>query len=344
MACEIYIAGTCQGMVSPADLVHPRGSFSFKVENINECKPVRIFHLAAPGFHFEFRIENGNVVFERNGIKAIAQSDPKKVGDWLVIVTWSPTILGACCTFMEPNPIAVPAFVETPRTLAPRALIQHAKTLKLTVSNYFSTSEDFREAAHHVIRDLISDIELSGGHEALWDKAYSGAKRVSMLPKRETDIHSLIAWHLCDWAELRGVQVVPEAETAVGRLDFALQARIGESGQETFCVEFKHAHARDLAHGLEVQLPAYMDRLRAKYGAYVLLWYQGSEFKRPGRRAINSIAKHWNIADNPASTDKDNLTNTLGLRSSKTDLNCIRVFALDATAPVPASKAKTIGW
>jgi hypothetical protein len=60
------------------------------------------------------------------------------------------------------------------------------------------------------------------------------------------------------------------------RIDIApiLQGRINKTdliGPENVCLEFKVAHAPDLAHGIEKQLPEYMARRATDFGVFGVL-------------------------------------------------------------------------
>ena len=82
----------------------------------------------------------------------------------------------------------------------------------------------------------------------------AGAKAHLCQRKRQTSIGS------CSCSFTIGqrcvpVEVVPENETAVGKLDICFIGNVTGQGPVSFYVEVKLAHAQDLEHGLDVQLP-----------------------------------------------------------------------------------------
>ena len=118
-------------------------------------------------------------------------------------------------------------------------------------------------------------------------------QKLASTPKREPDIHPTLHLLFSEWAFLRGVEIVPESKTGTGNLDFAFVGHVNGEGPTSICVEVKHAHADDLVHGLEKQLPAYMEAKAAKYGAYVVVWYRGETFDRPTAATLRKIKSLW---------------------------------------------------
>lgn len=47
------------------------------------------------------------------------------------------------------------------------------------------------------------------------------------------------------------------------------------------CVELKNAHHANIKHGIEVQLPLYIEDIGNKEGIFLVLWYKSDEFGKP---------------------------------------------------------------
>ena len=157
-------------------------------------------------------------------------------------------------------------------------------------------------------------------------------------PKSEPHIQPTLALLLQHWAVVRSVKLVREARTAVGDLDFALVGHIADQGPTSICVEAKLAHARDLVHGLETQLPQYMEREGSRYGAYVVLWFRGAWFQRPTFGQLRGIYPPL-ISDPPTPADLQAALTARTMRADRRDLGRIRVFVIDVTKPPTASTA-----
>jgi hypothetical protein len=104
---------------------------------------------------------------------------------------------------------------------------------------------------HHLRLKTVDTYSING----FWDVQYEEQKIVCRKPKREADIHPLIQMLLYDRDVLKALEVTPEYPTGGGRLDFLVSGRTTTGEIVRVCVEFKLAHASDLAHGLKTQLP-----------------------------------------------------------------------------------------
>ena len=121
---------------------------------------------------------------------------------------------------------------------------------------------------------------------------------------------------------LANIDVIPEYTTGVGDLDFLFVGPLREGGTSKLAVEFKLAHAEDLDHGLEKQLPAYMKNIGTNYGAYCVLSFKGDWFDKPNIKLVDLDSK-------------------LKLKIIEADppiLEGIRVFTYNLSKPASASK------
>jgi hypothetical protein len=228
----------------------------------------------------------------------------------------------------------------TPAEVAPKSLYQLARAKKLQPTSSFGSVEEFRGAVNEALCFLQQDILESGAYNGFWDQHYDGRRKNTPTPKRETDIHRQLLLSLYDWAKMRGIEVIPENDTAVGRLDVCLVATVDGQGTVPFCIEVKLAHANDLEHGIEKQLPAYMLNKNAKYGAYLVLWFRCEWFEQPSTRVVRTILKN-SVGEDfvPREDDMANLDIALTTKTAVIpQLRNIRVFIFDLSKPPSASR------
>jgi hypothetical protein len=230
---------------------------------------------------------------------------------------------------------------ETPPTFPPNSLIRIAIFKKLIPTNTFSSVEELRETVYEAIANLEESIKRLDSYNAFWDIVYEGRKKGLPSPKKETDIHPTIQLLLDEWAFLRSIEIVSENRTGAGDLDFAFIGSVENQGPVSICMEVKRAHSDDLSHGLEVQLPGYMQRKRAQYGVFVVLWFKGEWFDKPNLPDIRYIANTW-LTDvgQIVNADVHDLEFALkGKVIADPKLQDIRVFIIDVSKPIPASRA-----
>lgn len=245
---------------------------------------------------------------------------------------------GTYRTVLQPNVLDAPNPVIS--TAPPVSLIRLARSKKLLPSTTFPSVEALRDTVHEALPDLQDDIRRLGAYNGFWDQSYDGKKRGQLVPKKEIDIHSTLNLLLSDWALARSIEVIPENKTGVGDLAFSFVGSVEGQGPVSICTEVKRAHAKDLIHGLEVQLPAYMRRKQAPYGAYVVLWFKGGWFDRPTASTISRIRRIWAEADDESVGGelKDFEFALVSKAAVDPNLRNIQVFVIDVTKPVTASR------
>jgi hypothetical protein len=334
------ISPSFKGFVTVSDLLKPSGFLAVELSRVDlKFQRGVIFRVADGDYSFELRFSFGEVALQRNQdlvyIEPDLESEP---GIRRVAASWSPTELTlACSTRIAPR-IQTKA---TSVTIPPISLIKYSVAHNLIPTTTFPSSEALREAVNEIVSNLQDQIPGIGAYQAFWDETRDGRKNGIHKPKREVEIHSTLHLLLSDWAMLRSIEVIPENLTAVGRIDFCLVGHVADVGPVSICIEVKHAHAADLTHGLEVQLPAYMQQKRAPYGVFIVLWYKGDWFSKPSKAAIERIAKTWLPSLPPLTgTDLANFQFVLAMKSSRDSLlENIRVFIIDVSKPSQASKA-----
>lgn len=335
----ILIHQGVEQLVSAYDLLSPNGSMSLEIPGaLDVWNGLSLFLLQSHNYEYNLFVDNGEIVLRRSGYEV--RSRPEGVRAKLAVwISWSPTKLQV----MLPNNAGQTNWsVITPVVVPPKSLYQLAMIKMLQPTTGFASVEAFRTAVHEVLHSLKDSITEFGAYNGFWDQRYQGKRKQLPTPKKETDIHRQLILPLNDWAKMRSVEIVPENETAVGKLDICFIGNIEGQGPVPFCVEVKLAHARDLLHGLEIQLPDYMKTKRAMYGAYVVLWFKGDWFGLPASETIHHLREKI-VPGNyePIASELDELEFALVSKTTiAPNLRNIRVFILDLSKPVSASKKK----
>jgi len=119
--------------------------------------------------------------------------------------------------------------------------------------------------------------------------------RLPAIPKKETDIHPTLHVFLYELLIQYGIQVVRESDEGIGSLDLCCLYTTQHEKAVSISIEIKLAHHKRLRHGIEKQLPAYMQARKCKHGLYVILWFKdpaGKFFDQPYGSNLEST-KTW---------------------------------------------------
>lgn len=104
--------------------------------------------------------------------------------------------------------------------------------------------------AEELPENVVDRVEVP---EALPSAVAEAKKERAVL--EDDELVRYLAWE----PSTAGRPPLPESQSGSGRMDFMFAATLGSGEPVTVCAEFKVAHSKDLAHGLESQLLAYMD-------------------------------------------------------------------------------------
>jgi len=332
----ILIHHGIEQLVSVCDLLRPNGSLALQVSgDFRSLDDMPLFLLQAQDYDFHLYVDADEIVLRRCGyeIRALVRGGVRSP----LWITWSPTQIQL---MLPNNPDQTIWSVTTPTAMPPKSLRQLARMKKLQPTTSFANLEAFRTAVHEALCFLQDDVAESGAYNGFWDQKYEGRRKAKPSPKQETDIHRQLLLPLYDWAKMRSVEIIPENETAVGKLDICFVGSVDGQGPVPFCVEVKLAHSDDLEHGLETQLPRYMSSKRAMYGAYVVLWFKGEWFSLPSAQKIHQLRERIIPGDSgPPSSELAELEFAMATATAiHPHLRNIRVIILDVSKPISASK------
>jgi hypothetical protein len=276
----IGISPSTKGFIIPSDLLTSEGTLAFDTK-LNELrKEGVIFKVENDNFEFSFFVKNYLLVLKRNeSVAVLPLKDVRSSLDYVkIIAMWSFNELYLGCGKKQ---YVTEVKASTVPTSPPQSLIKWARMQNLLPITEYASEEDFRAKVYECLANIQDKINKMASINIFWDIEYSGKKIMSRKPKNEPDIHPIIHCILCDQMLLASIEVIPEYKTGVGNMDFLFMGTVKNKGLCKLCAEFKHAHSKDIFNGLEKQLPAYMCRCDATYGAYCVLGFKGEWFNEP---------------------------------------------------------------
>jgi hypothetical protein len=163
----------------------------------------------------------------------------------------------------------------------PLSLFRWARQQGLIPVEQFESEYQFLSRVHQSLDSLQDKVDEMANPNVFWDFQYDGNRIVKRWPKKETDLHPIIQGLLSDQLFLSSIEVSAEYQTGVGKLDFVFMGSVRNKGIAKICAEFKSLHSKDLFHGLEYQLPAYMKNKKVEHGTYCILDFRGEWFDQP---------------------------------------------------------------
>lgn len=329
-----------RGSITPSDLLNETVTIGIPVKREFVKQDVLLFSLTSSDYALELRFEKGNIILKRNEYQTSISAEVSLEPPYRkILVSWTPTFLQVGWGFKGCDPDKYKSSIITSMTIPPKSIIKYAKEMKLLPSFAFSSSEDLRNSVYEALSNLQDVIRNRGAYDLFWDFPHDGKKLGVPVPKREINIHNAIPLLLDEWALLRAIEIIPENKTGIGNIDFSFLGTVEGIGPESVCVEVKFAHAADLIHGLEVQLPEYMKIKSAKYGAYVVFWFKGDWFNKPTVNTIRRIEERIGFVGDDMSPDLSRFDFAIpSLALSNPALHNIWIFIINVTKPTPASK------
>ncbi len=206
----------------------------------------------------------------------------------------------------------------------PVALIDHARKQSYILKPEYNDHGDVYHEIIHFLNMKKDTLKKKSVVEGFWDREGKTKNLSSSSPKMERQYQSVIREMLHDIFLAKGIDLVSEYEVAGGNVDFLLSANTKEEGRVNICLEIKSAHHANLAHGLQTQLPAYMDGCDASAGIFLVVDF-GENYKCSLPR--NQL---------PDLAATDSVESIQWLRPKE---RTIEVVVFDVSRPIPPSKA-----
>ena len=158
--------------------------------------------------------------------------------------------------------------------------------LKLQSYNHISSlltnwiKEDKRFSSHYEFFEMVQRIFKECLTKAIQFEGCNKLLQNTNGPLSEPQIQPLVFSLLNTFFSSFLINCDKEPELAGGKVDFLLSYNT-MTDLYSIAVEFKLAHHKEIDHGLKVQLPAYMDAKRSKYGIFLVFWFKDDNFSQP---------------------------------------------------------------
>ncbi|MBF0502932.1 MAG: hypothetical protein HQM09_22545 [Candidatus Riflebacteria bacterium] len=275
---EIIFSPALCGSVTVQDVLTTSGTMAWAIHGADLAKNVCWFCVISPKYVFEVGTKDRSLIIHRgNTVSELVLEDfmlDEKVVLWAL---WTPSELKLIAKNKNRHKEAV---VPTSPCIPPPDLVRWArKQLFLPVSE-FGDEEEMRTAIHAAILSIEHKLQSTQAWHNMWDSSPKGTGE-GRKPKRETEVQPLLHCAIHDQMFVKGIEIIPERTTGVGRIDFELIGTCKGRGNVNYAVECKLAHSRDLEHGVVTQLPEYMTAINAQYGAYIVIDFRDDNFKFP---------------------------------------------------------------
>lgn len=322
----VAIAPSLRGNFGLLDLLAPEATL-YCVFGYDRMTPGQLFLVQGPGYTLDLRTSHENLELVRNGYQAkVRLAHPsRRTGNLITTIIWDQTRLHLWISDRDGDRDDT---CNTPSSFPPYALREWARRQALAPDVIYESSEILYESVLDQLQHLRDKIVDANAINPFWDIQYDGNTIVTRKPKHETDIHPLIRLLLDDLEIQKGLQVIPEYPTGSGSLDFLICGRTSSNQIVKVCVEFKHAHSADLAHGFKVQLPEYMARTATDYGIYCVLDFGSTYPANASKLHIPGL-----------NSDESSLDLFLSLAHVGTGHRYLRSLIIDVSKRVVPSKA-----
>jgi hypothetical protein len=306
---EIYIDPAGGGRLTVEALLRSEGSVELTLDSATfPLSKHPIFHIAVDDFWFNLGFVNGTLLFQRKEFALVMTEDffKKLPNNKTVIASWT---INTLTLLLGPIGFQGPDIKQTgkiePRP-APLSLFKWARHQSLLPVVEHNSEFDFVSRVHTSLAFVQDKIDTMVNADIFWDIQYNGSSVLKRTPKKEKDLQPIFQGLLSDQCFISGIEVYPEFTTGVGRIDFLFVGYVKGKGNMKVCAEFKLAHSRDLEHGIEFQLPAYMINQQTENGTYCILDFRGKWFNEPKTDDISlhtrlgrAAKRGWPSLNNP---------------------------------------------
>jgi hypothetical protein len=281
---NVFIADGLSPRLPISGLLSSVASFHVKLFDIKfDIKQEgTLFAVSSPDYSMSVGIRDGSVHFIRNRFVASKAIGPM-TQSVQILLSWGLNVLQLALIVDNEDRGCVS--VDTPTLVVPPTVIKRARELSLLPRVAYASPAEFAASFIEGLSQLRQKIEMS--RRSFWDYQKQGRSRGNPIPKLEPQSMALIASLLGDHALVRGYELDREPSTGVGSPDLKAVAPLTGGGLARIAVEGKNAHAADLRHGLQHQLPAYMHSVSADYGVYIVLWFKCAEFPYPPEEQVD---------------------------------------------------------
>lgn len=296
------------GHVSVADFCATAATVEFDANDGLLENDLVLFKLTFPNFELEARCREGTVFIRRNGLYQHSEQI-RGAGRLQVAIQWNVDSIGCGIAPWTGSPETMNSHmrsIRTPHTVPPLELHRMLRANSLLIGTNYRSADDLFATVLDCLQLCEEDIRRFGGERFVWGKQGDPTR-----PFDEPEISRYLASFLASYGAARNFDVTCESTAGDGSIDFWVVAPVAESGLAKVAIEAKKADNAKLTRGFSAQLPAYMNRLRAGHGIFLVYWLKSPDYPYPTH---NSYAELEIEALHP-------LPRPLGVRSASIDLS-----------------------
>ena len=281
---ELFVHFASQ--ISFSNFCQPTGGITFKAGPGFLTSHLPLFKLSYPGYEFEAWVCDGMIFVSRNGV---SQHSEQYMGNETrrVVIQWNIDWI-SCGVWPSRSTEEVigqqTKTASTPITLPPAELVKLLRTENLLSNSSYKNIDDVFSTVFDCLRLCEHDIRRHGGERFVWGKGGD-----QMRPIDESEISRYVASFLTSHGAARNFDVTCEPVAGGGNVDFYVVAPVLTTGLAKIAIEAKKADSAKLAHGLQVQLPEYMNRIGTTHGIYLTYWLKSSNYPYPPQRDFDEL-------------------------------------------------------
>lgn len=285
-ALTLQIFDQIKSLVSVADFCATSATLEFAANDGLLENDLTLFKLSFPGFELEARCREGMVFVRRNDRHQ--HSEQIHGTDRLhVAIQWNLDFIGCGVApwtgdWSQMNKHM--RVVRTPYTVPPLELHRMLRAHDLLAGTVYQSADDLFATVLDCLHMAEEDIRRFGGERFVW-----GKKGDTSRPFDEPEISRYVASFLAAYGAARNFDVSCEVTAGDGNVDFWIVGPVAGAGLAKIAIEAKKADHANLAQGFSVQLPAYMSRLKAGHGIFLVYWLKCPEYPHPSQNSYTEL-------------------------------------------------------
>lgn len=272
--------------VSVADFCATAATIDFAANDGLLENDLLLFRLSFPGFELEARCREGMVFIRRNGLYQHSEQI-RGAGRLHVAMQWNVDSIGCGIAPWTGDHNAMNQHmrsVRTPHTVPPLELHRMFRANSLLAGAAYRSADELFATVLDCLYLCEEDIRRFGGERFVWGK--NGDPR---RPLDEPEISRYVASFLASYGAARNFDVSCESTAGDGNIDFWIVAPVADGGLAKVAIEAKKANHANLTHGFSMQLPAYMSRLRASHGVFLVYWLKSPDYPYPTQSSYSKL-------------------------------------------------------
>lgn len=285
-ALKLQLLKQMKAHVSVSDFCAPTATIEFAANDGLLENDLVLFKLSFPEFELEAKCRDGMVYIRRNGL--YQHSEQIRGTDRLhVAIQWTEDSIGCGIAPWTGDKTAMNTHmraVRTPYTVPPLELHRMLRVNGLLVGTEYKSADDLFATVLDCLHFVEEDLRRFGGERFVWGKNGDPSR-----PFDEPDISRFVASYLASYGIARNFEVTCEGIAGDGNIDFWIVAPVAGAGLAKIAIEAKKADHANLAQGFSVQLPAYMRRLKASHGIFLVYWLKSPGYPHPRQSSYSEL-------------------------------------------------------